>query len=199
MTSRPNEAQTHGAQTPGADSAMLIMDMINEFAFPGGAELMAHTRQMLPAVLALRERYDAAQRPVIYVNDNFDRWRSEFSELVEHCGRHDAASSAVARKMAPLPTHYSILKPRHSAFYKTPLRLLLDELHIAALTIVGIAGDQCVLATAMDAHLRDYALWIPGNTVASITAARNQRALSYLHEVQGACIENVGVEVHCPA
>lgn len=72
MTSRPNEAQTHGAQTPGADSAMLIMDMINEFAFPGDA-------------------------------------------------------------------------------------------------------------------------------VASITVARNQRVLSYLYEVQGACIENVGVEVHCPA
>lgn len=173
---------------------MLIMDLINHFDFPGGDALMAQTRQILPSVLALRDRYDAAQQPVIYANDNFGRWRSEFSKVVEYYSRPAATGSAITRKATPLPNHYSILKPRHSAFFMAPLKLLLDELHIRALTIVGIAGDQCVLATAMDAHTHGYPLWVPGDTTASITPARNQRATDYLHEVLGARITDAGVQ-----
>lgn len=171
---------------------MLIMDLINHFDFSGGKALMAQTRKILPAVLALRDKYDAARQPVIYTNDNFGRWRSEFSQVVDACGSQGASGAAIARKMTPRPIHYSILKPRQSAFFMTPLKLLLDELHVAALTIVGIAGDQCVMATAMDAHLRSYPLWVPGNAVASITPARNRRALDYLHEVLGARIADAG-------
>ncbi|HET8553260.1 MAG TPA: isochorismatase family cysteine hydrolase [Rhodanobacteraceae bacterium] len=191
------EPQPSGEHALPADSAMLIMDLINNFDFSGGEALMAQTRQILPSVLALRDRYDAAKQPVIYANDNFGRWRSEFSEVVACCSHPDATGSAIARKMTPLPIHYSILKPRHSAFFMTPLKLLLDELHMQALTIVGIAGDQCVLATAMEAHTRGYSLWVPGNTMASITPARNQRAKDYLHEVLGARIADA--EVQCPA
>src|SRR5699024_7548418 len=160
--------------------ALLVMDLINHFDFPGGETLIAQTLRMLPSLRALRGRYDAARQPVIYANDNFGRWHSDISRLVEYCGRSGTRGAAIAREMAPLPIHYSVLKPRQSAFYMTPLKLLLDELQVSALTIVGIAGDQCVLATAMDAHMRGYALWVPGNTVASITPARNQRSQDYL-------------------
>lgn len=183
-----------GEHAPTPDSAMLIMDLINHFDFPGGEALMEQTRQILPAILALRDRYDAAHQPVIYANDNFGRWRSEFSQVVESCSRPDAIGSAIAQKAAPLPTHYSILKPRHSAFFMTPLKLLLGELHIRALTVVGIAGDQCVLATAMEAHTHGYPLWVPADTMASITPARNRRASDYLQEVLGARTADAGAD-----
>lgn len=194
-----HKPQSNGGHASIPGSALLIMDMINHFDFPDGEKLMAQTLHMLPSLRALRGRYDAAQQPVIYANDNFGRWHSDISQLVEYCGHSSAPGSAIAREMAPLPIHYSILKPRQSAFYMTPLKLLLDELHVSALTIVGIAGDQCVLASAMDAHMRGYAVWVPGNTVASITPARNQRSQDYMHEVLGARTEDAGAGRRCPA
>ncbi len=187
---RDNPASPGTASDAG--SAMLIVDLVNGFDFPGGDALMAQTRQALPAMMALRDHYDAAQRPVIYTNDNFGHWHSEFSRVVACCSRPGATGSAIARTAAPLPAHYSILKPRQSAFFMTPLKLLLNELEVTALTVVGIAGDQCILATAMDAHTHGYPLWVPGDAVASITPARNQRALDYLHEVLGARVTDVG-------
>jgi nicotinamidase-related amidase len=56
------------------------------------------------------------------------------------------------------------------------------------LVLAGVAGDQCVLTTAMDAHMRDFELWIPSDTTASITPKRNQRALDYISEVLGGSV-----------
>jgi hypothetical protein len=39
--------------------------------------------------------------------------------------------SAVPMKIVPKPIHYSVLKPRHSAFFMMPMSLLLDELRSA--------------------------------------------------------------------
>jgi hypothetical protein len=50
---------------------------------------------------------------------------------------------------------------------------------------------------AFAAHLRDYRLWVPGNTMASITTERNRRATDYMHEVLGACVDAVKAGV-CP-
>ena len=127
-----------------ADSALLIMDMINDFAFPGGPELLACTQDAIPAMLVLRDHYDAQQRPVIYANDNFGRWHSDFSQVVEYCCRKGAMGAAMATKIAPKPIHYSVLKPRHSAFFMTPMSLLLDELGVRTLTIVGIDRKSVV-------------------------------------------------------
>jgi nicotinamidase-related amidase len=57
--------------------------------------------------------------------------------------------------------------------------------------MVGLTGDQCVLTTAMDAHMRDYRLWVPRDAVASVTPQRNQRALDYLSEVVGVRVQPV--------
>jgi len=35
------------------------------------------------------------------------------------------------------------------------------------LVLTGVAADICVLFTAADAHMREYALWVPKDAVAS--------------------------------
>lgn len=172
-----------------SDSALLIVDIINDFAFPGGEHLAQQMDPVLDAIENLRERYDAAQRPVIHVNDNFGRWRSNFDELIAWCGREGAIGAKVAARMQPRDSDYFVLKPAQSGFYQTALATLLEHLDVRHLTLAGLTGDQCVLTTAMDAHMRDYRLWIPADAVASITPPRNQRALDYLGEVVGARVQ----------
>lgn len=167
-------------------SALLIIDVINDFAFPGGGRLAEQMAPVAHAIDSLRSRYDAAQRPVIYVNDNFGRWRSNFDEVIAWCSREGAAGAEVASRLKPRGSDYFVLKPAQSAFYQTALATLLDHLEVSHLTLTGLTGDQCVLTTAMDAHIRDYSLWVPADAVASITEARKQRALDHMSEVLGA-------------
>src|SRR6185312_11685964 len=93
-----------------SDSALLIVDIINDFAFPGGEQLAQQMGSVLDAIDALRARYDGAQRPVIYVNDNFGRWRSDFDELIAWCSREDAVGAKAAARMKPRDSDYFVLK-----------------------------------------------------------------------------------------
>ncbi len=173
------------------DSALLIIDVINDFAFPGGDELARQMPAVVEAIDRLRLRADALQRPVIHVNDNFGRWRSNFDQVIEYCRRKGAAGAEVAERLSPRDTDYFVLKPGQSGFYQTPLPSLLEYLKVSTLVFTGVAGDQCVLSTAMDAHIRDFRLWVPADATASITAQRNQRALDYVSEVLGGSVAPV--------
>ena len=180
-----------GADHPLADSAVLIIDVINDFTFPGSDQLLEQMPPVVKAIEALRRHADALQRPVIHVNDNFGRWRSSFDQVIEYCRRNGAPGASIAMALAPRHSDYFVLKPGQSGFFQTPLPALLDHLEIKNLVLAGVAGDQCVLTTVMDAHMRDFGLWVPADTTASITPQRNRRALDYISEVLGGSVAPV--------
>ena len=172
-------------------SAVLIIDVINDFAFPGSGQLLEQMPPVVEAIEALRRRADALQRPVIHVNDNFGRWRSNFDQVIDYCRRNGAPGAAIAEQLSPRDSDYFVLKPGQSGFFQTPLPALLEHLKVKRLVLAGVAGDQCVLTTAMDAHMRDFEVWVPADATASITPKRNQRALDYVSEVLGGSVAPV--------
>ena len=163
-------------------SALLVVDMINPMEFPGAERLLRQAVRMLPALTRLKQRLKARGVPTIYVNDNFTHWLSDFRELVAICSQPDARGAPLAEAMAPEHDDYLVLKPKHSAFYATPLEVLLSQLGVGHVVVAGIAGDGCVLATAMDAHMRDFRVSVPADCCASISRTRNDRALRLLRE-----------------
>lgn len=163
-----------------ADTALIVLDMINLFDFEGGEALARHTLAALPAIAALRRRFTAAAAPVVYVNDNFSQWRHDFPQLIAICQARGGPSQALADRLLPRPGDYHILKPRHSGFLATPLDLLLRGLGVRRLVLCGIAADSCVLATAQDAKMRDYAAWIPADATAAQTPDRKAAAIKIL-------------------
>ncbi len=160
--------------------ALLVLDMINLFDFPGGTAMATATRRITPAVVRLRQRFDDAGAPVIYVNDNFAQWRGEFRDLVSACVEAGGIPADIATRLAPQPGHYHVLKPKHSGFACTALPVLLGKLGVRRIVIAGIAADSCVLATAQDANMREYEVWVPGDCVASRQPARRREALSLM-------------------
>jgi nicotinamidase-related amidase len=176
---------------PLADAALLIIDVINDFAFPGGDQLVRQMDPVVEAIDALRRRADELQQPVIHVNDNFGRWRSNFAQVIEWCRREGGRGADIATRLSPRESDYFVLKPGQSGFYQTPLPALLEYLKVSRLVLTGVAGDQCVMTTAMDAHIRDYHLWVPANATASLTPKRNQRALDHISEALGGSVARV--------
>jgi len=163
-----------------ARSALLIIDFINPTLGRGAGQFARRAVKAAQHTAALAQRARRARMPVIYANDHFGNWQSDFSALLEACRRGARCAREVISLLEPGPRAYAVLKPRHSAFYGTPLEFLLDELGVQRLVLTGIEADICVLCTAQDAHMRRLKLWVPRNCVASRSPARHAAALSFM-------------------
>lgn len=173
----------HGNAPETSATVLLIIDLINDFAFPGGDELHTQAEQVTRRIVELRARADSKNIPVIYVNDNFGKWQSDFRTLVKHCLTKTSRSRHLVAMIKPRRTDYFVLKPKNSGFYATTLDLLLEYLQAKNLIITGLTTDVCVLLTAADAFLRDYKIQVPSDCMASIQANDHEQALSYMKRV----------------
>lgn len=170
------------AQPSRGKSALLVVDMINPLDYPGARRLREQALPAARAIARLKARLKARGVPVVYVNDNFTQWLRDFHELVAICSQPDAPGAPLATAVAPEHDDYLVLKPKHSGFHASPLDVLLRQLEVERVIVSGIAGDGCVLATAMDAHMLEYEVSVPSDCCASITRERNQRALQVLRD-----------------
>lgn len=171
-------------------SALLVIDIINRFDYPGAAALLAATRRIVPAIVSLRRRARAAGCPIVYCNDNFGQWRSDLGALVARCTEDGAPGRDLVERLRPDPSDYFVLKPRHSAFYQTPLEILLERLKARRLILAGIAGESCIHATAVEGHVREYDIVVVADATASQTAARQRRALRHLEDTRSAKVRS---------
>jgi len=172
----------HGSAPDKSEIALLLIDVINDLDFPEANQLLRYARPMARKLLRLKERAKRAGIPVIYVNDNFGRWQSDFRRQVRHCLRGESRGHEIVTLLQPDEDDYFVLKPKHSGFFSTTLETLLRYLGSHTLIITGIAGNFCVLFTANDAYMRDYDLIIPSDCTASNSAEENREALALMRK-----------------
>lgn len=173
----------HGSAPDKSEAALLLIDVINDFEFEEGEQLLELALPVGKNIAELKKRAKAADIPTIYVNDNFGRWQSDFKRIVAHCSRDDAKGKSFVKLLPPDDDDYFVLKPKHSGFYSTTLELLLTHLGAKNLILTGIAGNNCVLFTANDAYMRDFKLFIPADCVVSNTEQENEHALKQMETV----------------
>jgi len=169
----------------GHGTALLIVDMISTWDFPDADRLAPRAAAIAPRIGALKQRCARSGMPAIYVNDNRERWRSEFRAIARLAAEASAAGAAIARSLAPGDDDYAVLKPKHSVFFATPLDLLLRHLRVTRLVVTGVASDLCIVMSAAEARMRDYEVIVPGDCVAALTATRSAQALRCLEESHG--------------
>lgn len=172
------------SRTPTSRSALLVIDMINPLDFAEGRKLLTQALPVARRIARLKARLKGEGVTCIYVNDNFGNWQHGFRELVAICAQDGVLGAPLARLLAPDADDLSVLKPQHSAFYNTPLEALLRERGIERVLLAGVAGEHCILASAMDAKMRKLELVVVRDAVASVTAERNQRALAVLRSLR---------------
>jgi nicotinamidase-related amidase len=173
----------HGNAPDHADVALLLIDVINDLEFPEGEQLLEFALPMAEKIAKLKAEARRLRIPVIYANDNFGRWQSNFSAQLKHCLSDNVRGQPIVKLLAPTDEDYFVLKPKHSAFYSTPLDILLKYLGARTLIVMGLAGNICVLFTANDAYQRDLRLVVPADCIASNTEADNQLALEQMQKI----------------
>lgn len=181
MTPLPGKQHDlHGSAPDTHHTALLLIDVINDFEFPRGDELFARALPIAPNIAALKKRACAVQVPVIYVNDNFGRWQSKFDEILQRCLGGNVRGRSFVQQLKPDEDDYFVLKPKHSGFYQTPLEVLLKHLGAQRLILTGVSTNSCVLFTANDAYMRDLQLAVPEDCVAACNCQEHDFAMNQI-------------------
>ncbi|APU38675.1 MULTISPECIES: isochorismatase family cysteine hydrolase [unclassified Streptomyces] len=149
-------------------TALIVIDMLNTYEHEDAEALVPSVREALPGITALLEQARASDSPVVYVNDNFGEWRSHHGEILDAAlaGRH----RSLVEPVAPDENSLFVVKARHSIFFETPLAYLLGQLKAKRLVLCGQVTEQCVLYSALDAHIRHFDVVVPDDAVAHIDA-----------------------------
>jgi nicotinamidase-related amidase len=182
MRSRKH-AQTRPSPVP---IAVLLIDVLTTFQFPDGDAILQHALTIRDALVRLKSRAREARIPVLYVNDNFGDWRSEKEVLMGRC--LEAKGAQFVRPLLPDSEDYFVLKPMHSAFYMTPLEVLLQHLQVETLVLTGLTSNSCITVTAHDANMRGFDIYIPADCSCARTAEEHRQALAQLESTAAADI-----------
>ena len=167
----------HGNVPNTSSCVLLLVDVINDLDFPGNSRLLKMALRLGRNIADLKMRCKKAGIPSIYANDNHDRWRSDFSAVLSHCTQRDSPGRPLVTWLVPDETDYVVLKPKHSAFYSTPLDTLLSYLRIRTIILVGLTTNSCVLMTAGETYVRDLNLYVPTDCVAALDNTSHRYAL----------------------
>jgi len=170
------------ARRRGSRTALLVLDMVSEFRFPDAERVLRGARRPARAIARLKERARTAKIPVIYVNDTAGKWESDPRAFLQRCLGPEAPGREVVELIEPdLDRDYFMFKPKHSAFFGTPLESLLGQLGIRRLVLTGMTSHQCVLFTGVDAYVREYELLVPADCIGAGSRDETRHAL-YLAE-----------------
>ena len=178
-----NSQDLHGSAPDQSPVALIIIDMINDLEWEGGERIVKPALAAAERIAALKREARARGIPVIYANDNFGKWRSDFREVVKHCLEDGVRGQRMVELLKPDRDDYFVLKPKHSAFFESTLATLLEHLGTRHLILTGITADICVLMTASDAYMRDYRVHVPPDCVASLESIDTKQALRYMQRV----------------
>lgn len=166
--------------------ALVVIDMINTYDHEDAELLLSSARRVVPVLAELIGRARAADVPVIYANDNFGLWRSHHGELMETALSRPHAD--LIEPIRPDDDSLFVMKARHSVFYETPMAYLLWQLGAGHVVLCGQVTEQCVLYSALDAHIRHLEVTVPRDAVASIHPRLAAAALEMMERNMGARI-----------
>jgi nicotinamidase-related amidase len=174
---------------PRSRTALLIVDVINPLDFPGGARFAPAAARAIERIAALRARAHAARVPVIFVNDNLGRWRSDIEGLIEGIASRPAPGRPLLDILRPEKHDYVVLKSTLSGFHQTPLEAMLRLGEVRTVIITGLVTGNCILFTAVDAYMRNYQLIVPSDCVADQKPAEHKAALVKMRTLLKARVE----------
>jgi len=168
-----------GAGVPAFDpqTALIVVDVQNDFADPAGGLYVAGGEQVLPTIVSAVATARAADAPVFYTQDWHPPSTPHFAKdggvWPVHCVQDTWGAELhpdlpvvgeVVRKGTEGEDGYSgfsVRDPVSGQEAATRLGGLLDALGVRRVVVTGLAGDVCVRATALDARQLGYEVEVP--------------------------------------
>jgi nicotinamidase-related amidase len=167
-------------------SLLLVIDMISDYAFPDADKLLEVAKPAVEGIRRARDAADEAGVLVGYANDIHDEWNCSPEQA---CARAlEGNRPELVQLLLPRVGDAFLHKGQHSAFYGTPLAHLLHQNEIAEVVLCGQVTEQCVLYTALDAHVRHYDITVLHDAVIALDRDLGEAALRMMKLNMGARI-----------
>jgi nicotinamidase-related amidase len=160
-----------------------VVDVLDTFGHDDAEQLLASFRERGEAMAGAIEAAREACVPVVYVNDDRDRWDSDAPALAREAA--DGPGGEVLRELLPRPGDHVLLKHRYSSFDHTALDLLLQSKGTERVVLVGAATEGCVVQTALDAREHGLKATILADACATTDRELEETALRYARDVGG--------------
>lgn len=161
-------------------SAVVVVDMINEFCKPGGLMVLPGYEVLVPPQSAVIAAARQAGVPVIWVRDSHRgklRRDREMLKRTPHCER-GTWGTEVIDDLDVRDEDIVVLKSRYSSFFQTDLDLVLKDMMVDQLIVFGVVTNICVRSTVHDAFFLGYEVVVPQDCCAA-TGAREQESSLY--------------------
>lgn len=153
---------------PSKETALVIVDMQNDFAHPNGKLFVKSSRDIVPNIRRLLESARRVGARVVYTKDSHSAGDPvEFPIWGQHAVR-GTWGWEIIDELKPEPNDLIIEKPRYDAFFGTPLDHLLRAYGIRNLVVVGVVANICVLHTVASAALNLYKTYVPVDAIAAV-------------------------------
>jgi nicotinamidase/pyrazinamidase len=164
------------------DSALLIIDLLNDFIKEEGSLLVPNAARIVPRIREILEAARIQGVPVVYLTDKHRPDDREFRHWPPHAVT-GTWGAQIIDELEPLPEEYVIPKRRYSAFYGTDLDIYLRELGVRHIYETGVLTNICVYITAIDASTRLYQVTVIRDAVASLSRETDEFIFRQLEEV----------------
>jgi nicotinamidase-related amidase len=171
-----------------AKSALLVIDMLNDFAHPSGVLYSSSVRDIISRIKEKIEKARKENRLVIYLCDAHRPDDREFETFPPHC-IEGSWGGEVVEELKPKEGDYLIKKRRFSGFFATDLELLLREKEVEELHLTGCLTDICILFTCADAYYRGFKIFISEGATAALTPSDHKNALNLMKKAFGVEVE----------
>ena len=151
------------------NTALILVDVINDFFSPEGANYQEEYDSILAAIKEILEIARLNGVMVVHTMETHipgDHPDFEWDKLPPHCFE-DTFSAQPAEGIAILPGEYRVPKRRFSAFFATDLDMILREAGVKRLLVVGVKTHVCVRATVQDAFGYGYKVFVVEEAIGS--------------------------------
>jgi ureidoacrylate peracid hydrolase len=158
-------------------TAVLVVDMLNDFCKPGGAMVLPGYEKLVAPQRAIIDAARQSGGSIIFVVDSHrpkQRRDREFLKRTPHC-IEGSWGAEVIEDLDPRTDDLYVTKRRYSAFFNTDLDLTLRDLEIDTVIVMGVVTNICVRSTVHDAFFHGYQVVVPEDTVAA-TSSREQES-----------------------
>lgn len=165
-------------------TAVVVVDMQNDFVKPGGALVVADALDTLPRIRRLLESARRAGVRVAYTQDTHIEGDPEWDTFAPHCVPGSWGWQFV-EELAPAEGDLVCPKDRYDGFYGTWLDHFLSHVwRVENVVVVGTVSNICVLHTAASAGLRWFRIVVPADGISALNEfdqAMALRQISWLY------------------
>ena len=180
-----------------ARTALLIVDLQNDFLHPDGAygragqansDIAALPEKVLPVAEALRACGGwivSTQFTLIPGKDSEPFISPHLKKLRPFLGKGDFAPGSWGHRLVDQlqPADLTVEKVAYSAFYMTRMEWVLRKAGIGQLFVAGIVTNGGVASTVRDAHVRDFRTTVLADGCAAFSRKVHERTIGDLSTI----------------